>query len=204
MTDGYLKTWILREESTEGELSVRGPQAHPRTLNRNIFKPVVIRGLPGIGKTTLANEVQACFASAGRTVFRINADTVRDSICRDLGFSHEDRATNARRIGGLVRMASLQGFQVVVDFVMPTALTVTHYLNAARGLKTQIFSLEPDPGFKGRFKDTNNLWESALGWEREVASGELIIPIKPLAPTDIGQIASSIVHHCITSPTVEL
>ena len=48
-------------------------------------KKILIMGLPGAGKTTLANALAPLLNAV---VF--NADAVRSNLSRDLGFSHED------------------------------------------------------------------------------------------------------------------
>ena len=55
---------------------------------------ILIMGLPGASKTTLANALAPLLNAV---VF--NADAVRANVSRDLGFSHEDRIEHARRMG---------------------------------------------------------------------------------------------------------
>ena len=60
----------------------------------NVQRRILIMGLPGAGKTTLANALAPLLNAV---VF--NADAVRANVSRDLGFSHEDRVEHARRMG---------------------------------------------------------------------------------------------------------
>ena len=55
-------------------------------------RKILIMGLPGAGKTTLAGVLAPLLNAV---VF--NADAVRANLSRDLGFSHEDRVEHARR-----------------------------------------------------------------------------------------------------------
>ena len=57
---------------------------------------ILIMGLPGAGKTTLA---RALGPMLNAVVF--NNDEVRKNINRDLGFTMEDRLEQARRMGWL-------------------------------------------------------------------------------------------------------
>ena len=54
-------------------------------------RKILIMGLPGAGKSTLANTLAPLLNAV---VF--NADAVRANLSRDLGFSHEDRVEHAR------------------------------------------------------------------------------------------------------------
>ena len=58
-------------------------------------RKILIMGLPGAGKTTLADALAPLLNAV---VF--NADAVRANISRDLGFSHSDRVEHARRMVG--------------------------------------------------------------------------------------------------------
>lgn len=105
-----------------------------------------IIGLPGAGKTTLANEL------CRRTdAIHINADEIRAELSSDLGFAIEDRIEQARRLGALSRLISRQGKLVVVDFVNPTEETRIAFGEAD-------FVVFVDRIDQGRFEDTNKLW----------------------------------------------
>jgi adenylylsulfate kinase-like enzyme len=82
------------------------------------MKKILIMGLPGAGKTTLAVEL----AKALNAV-HFNADEVRAEINKDLGFSLEDRIEHARRLGKLCEIVSRTGQYVIADFVCPTPET---------------------------------------------------------------------------------
>ena len=79
---------------------------------------IQILGLPGSGKTTLANAIKERI-----NAIHLNADKVRADLSSDLGFSEGDRLEQARRLGAVARLLSEQGHPVVVDFVCPTEAT---------------------------------------------------------------------------------
>jgi adenylate kinase family enzyme len=111
---------------------------------------IQIIGLPGAGKTVLATML------ADRiNAIHFNADDVRADLCKDLGFSPEDRIEQARRLGALARLTSKQGYITVVDFVCPTDET-----RLAFG-KPDIL-IWVDRIKEGRFADTNKIWQDPV------------------------------------------
>lgn len=108
-------------------------------------RKILIMGLPGSGKTTLARQLAPLIKAV-----HWNADDVRNNINKDLGFTMEDRIEQARRMGWLCDNVLMAGHNVVADFVCPTPET-----RAAFGHCTLIYM---DTIKEGRFEDTNKLF----------------------------------------------
>ena len=108
-------------------------------------RKILILGLPGAGKTTLARALVKRLNAV-----HFNADEIRSNINRDLGFSHEDRVEHARRMGWLCDRVVESGGIAVADFVCPTPET-----RAAFGACYLIWI---DRIKEGRFEDTNKMF----------------------------------------------
>ncbi len=76
-------------------------------------------GLSGSGKSTIANLVEQRLFALGRHSFLLDGDNVRHGLCRDLGFSSEDRTENIRRIGEVARLMLDAGLIVLSAFISP-------------------------------------------------------------------------------------
>jgi adenylylsulfate kinase len=108
-------------------------------------RKILIMGLPGAGKTTLASALGPLLNAV---VF--NADAVRANLSRDLGFSHDDRVEHARRMGWMCDRVVEAGGTVIADFICPTPDT-----RAAFG---EAFTIWLDRIEVGRFEDTNRMF----------------------------------------------
>lgn len=76
-------------------------------------------GLSGSGKSTLAHAVEDHLHRNGIRTFVLDGDNVRQGLCKDLGFSDEDRTENIRRIGEVSKLMLDAGIMVMTAFISP-------------------------------------------------------------------------------------
>ena len=77
-------------------------------------------GLSGSGKTTIAKEAEKVLYEMGHTTMLLDGDNVRSGINNNLGFSHEDRRENIRRIAEASKLFLDCGIITLCCFVSPT------------------------------------------------------------------------------------
>lgn len=90
-----------------------------RNLNGHGSVILWFTGLPSSGKSTLANEVEKKLIAGGTKTYILDGDNVRMGLCKDLGFSEQDRAENIRRIGEVSKLFVQAGVVVLSAFVSP-------------------------------------------------------------------------------------
>ena len=78
-----------------------------------------LTGLSGSGKSTLANQLERRLFDLNKPVFWLDGDNVRFGLNRDLGFAHEDRTENIRRIAEVAALFNSAGHIVVASFISP-------------------------------------------------------------------------------------
>ena len=108
------------------------------------MKIILVMGLPGAGKTTLADELAPKLNAK-----RLNADEVRKAA-NDWDFSEEGRKRQAKRMADFALELKNQGNYVVADFICPTP--------EARKLFPADFVIWVDTIKEGRFDDTNQMF----------------------------------------------
>ena len=101
-------------------------------------------GLPGSGKTTLAEELAPLLKAK-----RLNADEVRKEA-NDWDFSEEGRKRQSKRMADFALKLKQEGNIVVADFVCPTP--------EARALFPADYVIWVDTIKEGRFDDTNKMF----------------------------------------------
>ena len=101
-------------------------------------------GLPGSGKTTLANELGPMLKAK-----RLNADEVRKAA-NDGDFSEEGRKRQAKRMADFAIKLKSEGNFVVAGFICPTP--------EARSLFPADYTIWVDTIKEGRFDDTNKMF----------------------------------------------
>jgi adenylyl-sulfate kinase len=78
-------------------------------------------GLSGSGKSTTAAAIEAQLLAAGRWAYRLDGDNLRHGLCSDLGFSHEDRTENVRRVAEVALLFADAGAIALACLVSPYA-----------------------------------------------------------------------------------
>lgn len=76
-------------------------------------------GLSASGKSTLCSHLAEELRMRGVPVAWLDGDEIRTELSRGLGFSHEDRVENARRVAFVARTLNRSGVSVVVSLISP-------------------------------------------------------------------------------------
>jgi len=82
-------------------------------------RTIWLTGLSGAGKSTVARMLAAELRGRGERVEVLDGDVVRASLSEDLGFSREDRETQARRVAFVADLLSRNGVTVIVAVISP-------------------------------------------------------------------------------------
>ncbi len=101
-------------------------------------------GLPGAGKTTLANELAKLIETK-----RLNADEIRRAA-NDWDFSEEGRKRQSKRMADAALKLKNEGNNVIADFICPTP--------EARKIFPADYIVWVDTIKEGRFEDTNQMF----------------------------------------------
>jgi adenylylsulfate kinase len=120
------------------------------------MKIILVMGLPGAGKTTLADELAPKLNAK-----RLNADEVRKAA-NDWDFSEEGRKRQAKRMADFALELKNQGNYVIADFICPTP--------EARNLFPADFVIWVDTIKEGRFDDTNQMFVKPEKYDFHVTS----------------------------------
>jgi adenylylsulfate kinase len=88
-------------------------------LNKHRAKLLWFTGLSGAGKSTLAHVLEEELYQRGCRTYVFDGDNVRHGLCRDLGFSIEDRSENIRRIGEMAKLFVDAGVIALTAFISP-------------------------------------------------------------------------------------
>ena len=108
------------------------------------MKIILVMGLPGAGKTTLANELAPLLKAK-----RVNADEIRKAA-NDWDFSEEGRKRQSIRMAEHATKLKNEGNYVIADFICPTP--------EARNLFPADYVVWVDTIKEGRFDDTNKMF----------------------------------------------
>ena len=120
------------------------------------MKIILVMGLPGAGKTTLANELAKLIKAK-----RLNADEIRKAA-DDWDFSEEGRIRQSKRMAENAIKFKNEGNYVIADFICPTP--------EARNLFPADIIIWVDTIKEGRFDDTNQMFVKPEKYDFHVTS----------------------------------
>ncbi len=76
-------------------------------------------GLSGSGKSALANALEKRLLALGKHTMLLDGDNVRMGLCRNLGFTQQDRIENIRRVAEVSKLMNDAGLIVLTAFISP-------------------------------------------------------------------------------------
>jgi len=109
---------------------------------------ILIMGLPGSGKTTLASKLKETISEIGYSVEWFSADVIRKTF-DDWDFSEEGRLRQAKRMKNLSELTPTDYF--ICDFICPK--------NNLQEMFKDFTIIWMDTIKEGRFEDTNKMFE---------------------------------------------
>ena len=96
-----------------------GDAGAPRGDEGSAATGAVADGLPGAGKSTIADLLERKLIEHGRQTMLLDGDNLRQGINSDLGFDNASRAENVRRVGEIARLMTDAGLIAIVALVSP-------------------------------------------------------------------------------------
>ena len=117
---------------------------------------ILIMGLPGSGKTTLAIALKNYLESHSKTVLRLNADEIRKEY-DDWDFSYEGRIRQSIRMNDVANRISHGCDYVIADFIAPLP-EMRDAFNANHTVWVNTIEA-------GRYEDTNKAFVAPIKYD---------------------------------------
>ena len=126
------------------------------------MKIILVMGLPGAGKTTLADEMAPLLNAK-----RLNADEVRKAA-NDWDFSKEGRERQSFRMKVLADFEKANGRLVICDFICPT--------KEAREIFDADYCIWMDTIKESNYEDTDKIFEVPEKFNLKISSWDQYSP----------------------------
>ncbi len=108
---------VLNENTVWHEPTIY--RSHREMMNGHKSAIIWFTGLSGSGKSTLAHALEDVLHKNQVRTYVLDGDNIRRGLCKDLGFSDEDRTENIRRIGEVSKLMMEAGVIVITAFISP-------------------------------------------------------------------------------------
>jgi ATP sulfurylase/adenylyl-sulfate kinase len=123
-------------------------------------------GLPGAGKSTLAEKLRDRLVAGGRAAEVLDGEDMRTHLSRDLGFSKADRDTNIARIAFVARLLARHGVIVITAAISPYAEARADARRAAARAGVTFVEVFADASVESLVaRDVKGLYRKALAGE---------------------------------------
>ncbi|CAI4227757.1 unnamed protein product [Auanema sp. JU1783] len=76
-------------------------------------------GLSGAGKTTVAFALEKALTQMGIPCYGLDGDNIRHGLCKNLGFSKDERSENIRRVAEVAKLFADMGIVCLASFISP-------------------------------------------------------------------------------------
>jgi len=120
---------------------------------------ILLCGLSGAGKTTLANSVKHKLEESGTNTEIIDGDEYRKMLFKELSFSKNDRFENIRRLGFIASKFSARGIVTIISAINPYAEIRNELKETYPNVKTVFVDCSVE---KLIDRDTKGLYKRAL------------------------------------------
>lgn len=92
-----------------------------KTPHKKAFNPCTLwlTGLSGAGKSTISTNLQTKLNQLGIANYLLDGDILRKGLCKDLGFSEEDRYESCRRMAEVAKLFMQEEFVVICASISP-------------------------------------------------------------------------------------
>ncbi|RIK78828.1 MAG: bifunctional sulfate adenylyltransferase subunit 1/adenylylsulfate kinase [Planctomycetota bacterium] len=144
---------------------------------------ILLTGLTGSGKTTIAQAVERRLFDEGRAVTLLDGHNLRLGISRDLGFTVADRSENLRRAAEVARLMNQAGLIAICAFVAPleeTRQKARHTIGGERFIEVYLSA----PIEVCRERDTDGMYPRADAGELQSFPG-VSAPFEPPTSPDL-------------------
>ena len=166
---GLLRFALRRSDNVQWQALEVDRAARSALLAQQPFV-VWLTGLPGAGKSSVANLVERRLHALGRHTVLLDGDNLRHGLSKDLGFTDADRAENIRRAGEVAKLFTDAGLIVIAAFVSPfRADRETARALFDEGEFVEVFV--DTPAELAAERDTKGLYAKARGGELQNLTG---------------------------------